>query len=531
MICAMETWKSKFPEIKLEEWTPLVDRLVEYIEEQKRYIEILREEINRLKDHKNKPQLRPSALNSQKKKNGNGKKGRNSNQAPPEKPDRFEVIEVKGVPKGSRFKDYRTYQVQELIIHSERIEYRLERWQLPNGDYMVAQLPFDVRKGHFGPTLQAYVLHQHHHPGVTQPLLLNQLREWGIKISSGQLNHLLVDGKEEFHAEKADLLSAGLQVSKYFHVDDTGARHAGKNGYCTHIGNELFAWFESTSSKSRLNFLNLLHQSPTDYRLTEHAFGYMVRKNLAPAIRKKLKSEGNDFADEASWKAHLQSLGICRPHHIQIVTEAALMGSILAHGFSLETVIISDDAGQFNIFRHALCWIHIERNITKLIGEDSKKAEAVEFVRGQIWDLYQRLKKYKAKPSGRTKKRIEKQFDNLCQQKTCYQLLNLQLKKMRQSKHELLLVLERPDIPLHNNLSEQDIREYVKRRKVSGSTRSEEGRRCRDTFASLKKTAIKLNVGFWNYLLDRVTAQDTIPWLPDLIIQKAGQLYNSAPAL
>ena len=102
---------------------------------------------------------------------------------------------------------------------------------------------------------------------------------------------------------------------------------------------------------------------------------------------------------------------------------------------------------------------------------------------------------------------------------------------MRQSKHELLLVLERSDIPLHNNLSEQDIREYVKRRKVSGSTRSEEGRRCRDTFASLKKTAIKLRVGFWDYLLDRITAQNTIPWLPDLVVQKSGQIHYIAPGL
>ena len=132
------------------------------------------------------------------------------------------MIEVQGVPEGSRFKGYRTYQVQELVIHSERIEYRLGRWQLPNGHYVVAQLPFDIQKGHFGPTLQAYVLHQHHHQGVTQPLLLSQLREWGIKISSGQLNHLLIDGKENFHAEKDGLLSAGLQVSRYFHVDDTG---------------------------------------------------------------------------------------------------------------------------------------------------------------------------------------------------------------------------------------------------------------------------------------------------------------------
>lgn len=529
----MQTWKSKLSEIKLEERTPLVDRLLEYIEEQKNYIEILREEINRLKNHKNKPKIRPSALNSRnkKKKNNNSKERQESTQESPEKPDRIEVIQVKGLPEGSRFKGYRTYQVQELVIYSERIEYRLERWRLPNGNYIVAKLPFDIQRGHFGPTLQAYVLHQHHHQGVTQPLLLNQLREWRIKISSGQLNHLLVEGKEKFHAEKAGLLSAGLQVSRYLHVDDTGARHAGSNGYCTHIGNELFAWFESTGSKSRLNFLNLLHQSHTDYHLTEHAFSYMVRKNLSPAVRKKLRNGADYFSDETSWKAYLHLLGINRPRHIQIVSEAALMGSILEHGFSLETVIISDDAGQFNIFRHALCWIHIERNITKLIGEDSKKAESVECVRGQIWNLYQRLKKYKEKPSEQAKKRIEKQFDYLSQQKTCYQLLNLQLKKMRQSRHELLLVLERPDIPLHNNLSERDIREYVKRRKVSGSTRSEEGRRCRDTFASLKKTAIKLRVGFWDYLLDRVTAQNTIPWLPDLVIQKSGQIPYIAPGL
>ena len=103
------------------------------------------------------------------------------------------------------------------------------------------------------------------------------------------------------------------------------------------------------------------------------------------------------------------------------------------------------------------------------------------------------------------------------------------MKKIRESKQELLLVLERPDIPLHNNLSERDIREYVKRRKISGSTRSEEGRQCRDTFASLKKTAIKLRIGFWDYLIDRVTDQNTIPWLPELVARKSGQSSIIAP--
>ncbi len=89
------------------------------------------------------------------------------------------------------------------------------------------------------------------------------------------------------------------------------------------------------------------------------------------------------------------------------------------------------------------------------------------------------------------------------------------------NKRELLLVLERPDLPLHNNLSEGDIREYVKRRKISGGTRSEEGRRSRDTFASLKKTCRKLSLSFWAFLNDRVRGEGRIQPLPALIETRA----------
>ena len=89
-------------------------------------------------------------------------------------------------------------------------------------------------------------------------------------------------------------------------------------------------------------------------------------------------------------------------------------------------------------------------------------------------------------------------------------------------ENELLLALDRPELPLHNNLSETDIREYVKRRKISGGTRSENGRRGRDTFASLKKTCRKLGVSFWKYLIDRVGNTNRIPTLPVFIEAKAG---------
>jgi hypothetical protein len=86
--------------------------------------------------------------------------------------------------------------------------------------------------------------------------------------------------------------------------------------------------------------------------------------------------------------------------------------------------------------------------------------------------------------------------------------------------------LDRPDLPLHNNASEQDIREFVTKRKISGSTRSEEGRRCRDTFASLKKTCRKLGVSFWKYLTDRVGGINFYPPLAELIAQRAAYTEN-----
>ncbi len=106
-------------------------------------------------------------------------------------------------------------------------------------------------------------------------------------------------------------------------------------------------------------------------------------------------------------------------------------------------------------------------------------------------------------------------------QRTGYPNINGVLKEMRDHKADLLRVLERPEIPLHTNAVESDIREFVKRRKISGGTRSDAGRRCRDTFASLKKTCRKLSSRFWDYLQDRIRGLGQISRLGELIRHKA----------
>jgi hypothetical protein len=111
--------------------------------------------------------------------------------------------------------------------------------------------------------------------------------------------------------------------------------------------------------------------------------------------------------------------------------------------------------------------------------------------------------------------------NSIITQTTSSAVLNLALKRIYNNKSELLLVLERPDIPLHNNGAENAIREYVKKRKISGGTRSDTGRKCRDTFTSLKKTCRKLRVSFWQYLKDRIEKTGLIPELADLVRQQA----------
>ena len=204
------------------------------------------------------------------------------------------------------------------------------------------------------------------------------------------------------------------------------------------------------------------------------------------------------------------------------------MGSVVEHGISDKLVILSDDAGQFAILIHALCWIHAERLLAKLIPVTDEAKTDLENVRSRIWDFYDKLKEYKLNPTPEAKKQLGAEFDEIFTTQTASPMVNQALQRLHKNKAELLLVLDRPEIPLHNNSAENAIREYVKKRKISGSTRSEAGRKCRDTFTSLKQTCRKQGLTFWQYLKDRVFQRVSIPDLSVLIRQKLGDQNAAA---
>lgn len=524
------------PDIPEAERTPLVHKLLEVIYLQQERIQQLEEriqqlddEVIRLKGLKTRPKIAPSSLEKPPrpprdpgaKRPGSAKRSKTAQLTITEEI----IVHLPDVPPEAVLKGYEDFVVQDLELKPRVICYRRERWMTPDGRSTVAPLPADVVHGsHFGPDLICYILHQYHNQHVTQPLLLEQLRQLGIDISAGELSYILTEGKDAFHQEKAELLPTALAVSPYIQVDDTGARHQGRNGSCTHIGNELFASFTSTESKSRLNFLGILRQPYTDYRINKQAVAYWQRQKLPMAVVDKLRRGSHAFVDAAAWQDRLRKLGINTPRHVKIATEGALLGSLIAHGVSPELVVLSDGAEQYDILVHAACWLHAERPLDRLTPYSEEHRVAIEKVQGQIWELYHDLKEYRQHPEPSQRRDLEARFDALCSQQTGFPSIDGVLKGMHKHRAALLLVLDRPEVPLHNNLSEGHIRDYVKKRKISGSTRSDLGRQARDTFASLKKTCRRLGVNFWAYLQDRVRGAGQIPRLAELIRQRAKEM-------
>jgi len=523
------------PDIPESERSPLVLILLDIIHQQQQQLARLQDEIIRLKGLTPRPTIQPSTLEApppkppdpNRKRPGSAKRRKNARLTI----HREVLVPLLNPPPGATRKGYEEFIVQDLVFEARNTRYRRERWQSPDGRVLLAPLPAEVAPGHhFGPTLRAFVAHQYHSQRVTQPLLLAQLRQVGIDISGGQLSRLLTEGHEPFHQEKAELLPAGLAVSPYVGVDDTGARHRGQNGSCLLIGNELFAYFESTDSKSRLNFLQVLRQPYTDYVANEVAVAYWERQGLARAVVEALAAPAAVFADAAAWSAHLKASGATGARHVRIATEGALLGSLIEHGVSPELVVLSDGAAQFDVLVHASCWLHAERPLARMGPYSEEHRRAIEDVRKRIWELYQDLKAYRAKPDLSQVTGLRARFDALCAWRAGIPSVDKVLQEMALHREDLLRVLVRPEVPLHNNTSERHVREYVTRRKVSGGTRSDAGRRARDTFASLKKTCRCLGVNFWQYVRDRIEGRGIIPRLAELLRRRAGSSSASAVA-
>ena len=506
-------------------------QLLEEVAALRRTIAAQRDEIVRLKGGPGRPNLKPSGMDKAAELQPTEKHGvrRRRGRTRTKLTIHEERTLVAEAPPGSRFKGYAGFLVQDLIIRPHVTHFRRECWQTADGRTVMAALPAGI-DGHFGPELRRFVLVQYHQGQVTVPRLAALLRGAGIVISKRQIVRLLIAENENFLDEARGVLRAGLKSAAWITVDDTGARHNAQNGFCTQIGNAQFAWFGTTGSKSRLNFLELLRAGHGDYVINAEALAYMRARALAgPIIARLAEPADRAFADRQAWNAHLDRLGIAalrvNPDPVLIATEGALWGSIKAHGLLTNTVIVSDDAGQFNIGQHGLCWVHAERLVHKLDTFTDAQRAAQRRIRALIWRLYRNLEADRRNPTPARKAALGRRFDRIFTSKTGFVTLDRLLARLHANKAELLKVLDRPEIPLHTNGSENDTRCQVIRRKISGGTRSDAGRDCRDAFLGLAKTCAKLGIAFGDYLGARlaVPGSAAISFLPEIVRARAAQ--------
>ena len=489
-----------------------------------------KDELARLKDLPPRPPVKPSGMDKSTDANepatSGGRKVERSLRRRGRQLDRLKIgatVVVKAnPPAGSRNKGFEDIVVQELSLFPQVTRYRRERWETADGKTIIADLDPAIVGG-YGPNLHRFVLALHVSGQVTCDRIVALLNGMGVVISKRQVVRLLTARLETFRAEDEAVLKAGLGGA-YVTVDDTGARHAGKSGYTTQIGSPNFTTFRTGPSKSRLAFLSRLCGGASLYVINEAALDYMKERGLPLSTIGKFKEHKTQiFSSAADWERHLQALGLnelkVAPDPLLIASEAALWGAIRHQGLLPDTVIVSDDAGQFRVGAHALCWVHAERLVHKLIPANDKQRNAIEIAKRMIWWFYRALKDYKLAPSAEQAELLRAQFDRIFKRaSTGFATLDRLLRRLHRNKEGLLRVLERPEIPLNTNASENDIRAFVTKRKISGGTVSDKGRDARDIMLGLAKTCVKLKLSFYDFLGDRLGVPGPkIPPLANLI--------------
>ena len=464
----------------------------------------LRDEVARLKGLPPRPPSRPSGMKQATQPGAANKDAKRPKLPRGVKRDAQAITAERvlkaAVPAGSRFKGYEDILVRDLHLSAEVVRYRRERWVLPSGETVLAALPAGIVGG-FGPELRRFVLALHAQGQVTTERLVALLNGTGVEVSKRQAVRLLTEPLDGFASEDQEVLRAGLATARWVTVDpckslhdfaDTAARHAHKDGFTTQIGDASeiagdlrgFTVFRTGTSKSREAFLSLLRAGHTHCVVNAAALDSMRGHSLSGQVIALLDAHpAKRFADTSAWSAHLARFGIdtlaITPDPVQVATRRALWGAVRCHGLLTGAVIVSDDAGQFRVGLHALCWVRAERLVHKLVPATPEQRQAVEVTRTLIWWLYADLKAWARDPCPRRAAALRARFDRIFGRRTGYATLDRLLARLHRRKSELLRVLERPEIPLHTNGSENDIRACVTQRKVSGGTMSTAGRTAR----------------------------------------------------
>jgi hypothetical protein len=422
--------------------------------------------------------------------------------------------------------------VQDLVLQPEVIRFVREVWLVPStGPIITAPLP-DGYDGAFGPHIQARALALGHGANVRQPALLTFFHDAGIAIGAGTLARWLRDARGIWRGEAQAIQQAGLASSPWQATDQTATRVDGQNETCHVLGNALYTVYHTRPGGTRQDVLAVLWGQEPVFRLNTDACDWLAATTLRPSLQARL-------VQVLPWETDLTETDLTEALTTAGLTLSAqqrqqVWDALAIAAYHAQTVVpivrhlLSDDAAAYHLITddHALCWVHDGRHYAKLTPVVPPHQAVLAAFRKDYWAYYHRLVAYRVAPTPAARDQLRTDFATLVAQRTGYQALDERIAKTAYNAELLLLVLDHPEIPLHNNDMELAARRRVRKRDVSFGPQSRDGARAWDTFQTIAATAAKLGVGLYHYLRDRCLRPATTPSLADRIRMRAQLLLT-----
>jgi hypothetical protein len=518
----------------------LVENLMHTNQQLREENQQLRDEVNRLKGEKGKPDFKAKSKEeasqvSSEPERKTAKPHHKSAKQAKIVISREEVLKVDHtkLPPDATFKGHEEVVVQDLILKTENVRFLKEKYySATEHKTYLAEVPPGY-EGQFGPGVKALSLALYFSGGLSEPKLLEVLQQAGLVISEGQISNLLVQGETVFEKERQAIFEAGVSSSDYQHLDDTSTSVDGELYYCHILCNPYYTAYFTLPHKDRLSVLKVLQGGrQPQFMLNQQTLEDLALLDL-PLKWQRLLSEWpqDEYWDEKGVEEQLAQLeGLGEQWKKLLKDLLAITAYQNQSEVRVVEVLVSDDAPQFHLVTLwlALCWVHEGRAYKKLNPLIAHHQRVLEVFLAQFWKYYRELLAYRQAPSPEEAERLGNRFEELFGQVTEYEALNEQLVRSLSKKESLLVVLQKPHVPLHNNPAELGARQRVRKRDVSYGPRSPDGVKAWDIFQTLVETSKKLGVNFYRYVYDRLTKSGQIASLADLIMSRAQASVSSA---
>jgi len=439
------------------------------------------------------------------------------------------MLDPATLPVDAKLKDHVTMTVQDLVLRTDNVLFRCERWYAEStGKTYQAPLPSGY-EGEFGPGLKALAVTLAYSGNMGQAPIRQLFTSVGVLVSKGYVAGLLAN-TDGFTAEAQALGEAGLGCDSYAHIDVTPTKVAGVEHECHVLGNTAFVYYHTDLFRDRQAALRTLQLGAENtFQVNDAAWTFLsLGAPLAARTRSMLETVSADRVfTKAAWYHWLDTaLPGLGPQQRQRVSDAAAVGAYHAQtAVPIVDTLVCDDAPTFKGVTDdlQLCWVHEGRHYKKLTPALSLHRAVLDTFLTDFWVYYRRLLAYQAAPTSALTATLATDFDTLFSRKTGYADLDERIAKTKAKRHPLLRVLDKPYLPLTNNPAELAARRRVRKRDVSFGARSAAGIHAWDVFHTLIGTAHLLGVNVLHYFYDRFSRAGRLPALADLIRQRAVQ--------